>query len=56
MRDRYSDAIAQGNTLLSEFKAALLEQIDPKEFAVESESIELDDGTIEKLKELGYLE
>ena len=56
MHDRYGDASRRDGTLLAELKAELLEQIAPKEHALKGESVELDDATIEQLKELGFLQ
>jgi len=56
LRNRYGVAVAEDRVLLKELAAELLEHMGPKAYAVEGESVELDDETIEQLEGLGYLQ
>jgi arylsulfatase A-like enzyme len=55
-RNSYEAAIRRNETFLTNLKAGLIERITPKPHALEGTSVELDDVTIEHLKELGYLQ
>ena len=55
LHNRYRDARRENDSLLSMLEGKLLEQLALKQDALEGESAELDDATIEELGELGYL-
>jgi arylsulfatase A-like enzyme len=56
LRNRYGVVSRADGELLAELEAALLQRMEPTERAVESESVELGDETIEELEGLGYLQ